>query len=164
MTRHHARVGAVGAALGLALLVGCDDDLPDAVEQEISGTVSYAGPAEFANPVAQVIVSASFPPVGQPHGVAVLEAPDFAAGPVPFSIPGIPAHSYFVVASYADAQDLTNQTNPTGAFPNFCVVLAPVAGPVTVGVDEAIANIDITLYDGGGTTDPCFAMLPTSAP
>jgi hypothetical protein len=110
-----------------------------------------------------VVALAVVPPPGRPHAVAFVERPDFSA-PLPYQLSNLPPFRYKVVARLSDAAAPGQDANtlPTGAYPDFCSLVSMPTGNVAVTDSAPTTGIDVTIYDGGGTTDPCSTPAPSN--
>jgi hypothetical protein len=154
-------VGLLGALLG----AGCGTNIPNPPAGErISGTLTYTGTAQLsmARPAARVLLFLDFPPSASPLAMLNIEQPDFSK-PVPYELAWVSPNGYKVVAQLIDlnAPNADVTTLPAGGYPDFCTLSRTDQGFVTVREDVPVKNIDITLYDLAGQTDPCNA--PTTA-
>ena len=154
---------------GLFLLtpIACTSSIPAApVGEHISGIIRYEGNAQSAltRPALQVVAAVEFPPNGIPHGLLVIERPDFGTG-IQYDIANLPVYSYKVAANIVDLNNPQAEATqlPLGGYPDTCtLVLAPGQGLVQVVEDVPVTGIDIQLFDQGGMADPCFAALGSS--
>jgi hypothetical protein len=151
---------------GLSLLpVACNSSIPDAAPGgRISGVVRYDGQAHLAlaRPALEAIAAVAFPPPALPHGVLVIEKPDFSQGGIRYELANLPVYAFKVAAQIIDLGN--PQTDPAqlplGGYPDACtLMLVPDAGLVEVEEDAPVTGIDIQLFDGQGMSDPCFAAL-----
>lgn len=145
-------------------ILGCGTEIPEAPKGErVSGTLSYAGTAAatMGRPLARVMMFIDFPPSGSPHAMLSIERPDFSK-PVPYVLDWVTPASYKVLAQLIDLDspntDIT--TLPAGGYPNFCALSSPTQGFVAIQSHAPVQNVDVTLYDLAGQTDPC--NVPTS--
>jgi hypothetical protein len=153
------------ALLGLIpVSFACTSDIPSRPPGDrISGTLRYDGNAHLAlsRPALQVFASIAIPPSGTPHGIVVLENPDFTEGVV-YELAMLPEYDYKVAAQIIDLnnEDTDQAQLPFGGYPDMCtLLLAPTAGLVQVKEQIAAIGIDIQLFDGSGMMDPCFVTL-----
>jgi hypothetical protein len=149
--------------LGVSLLpLTCRSSIPDARQGgRISGVVRYDGKAHlaFSRPALEVFASVMFPPPALPHGVLVIEKPDFGQGGIPYELANLPVYRFKVAARLVDLDspqpDLTQVA--LGGYPDTCMLLVPDAGLVDVDGDNPITGIDIRIFDP--MADPCIAEL-----
>lgn len=135
----------------------CDSDLPPAEEGlRVVGEVTYAGNAQaaYARPAVLVSLFTEFPPMSPPRGTVAIESPSFGAA-IPFEIVGVPAGSYKIAAQVIDLDVASSTGAPTGSYPSYCALLAPVAN-ITVQNDTPTTGLNMVIYDAGG--DPCLRM------
>jgi len=147
---------AVSAALGA--LACSNTDAPDPTSGGIvRGHVSYAGAdhTHIARPALQVAAFTTFPPSGAPHALDQIEHLDFSA-PVAFELRGLPMFPLKITAQIVDLDKPVLGPSPyaSGGYPNMCKLMSPAAD-VTPLADGTVENIDFSLYDGGGSQDPC---------
>jgi hypothetical protein len=147
------------------LLVACNSNIPDpAPGGRIAGVVRYDGQVHLAlaRPAIEVIAAVAFPPPALPHGVLVIEKPDFSQGGIRYELANLPVYGFKVAGQIIDLDN--PQTDPAqlplGGYPDACtLMLAPDAGVVEVKEDASVTGVDIQLFDGQGMSDPCFAAL-----
>ena len=152
--------------VGLSLLVmACNSNIPDAPQGgRLSGVVVYNGQAHlaFSRPALEVFASVTFPPPALPHGILVIEKPDFSQGGISYELANLPEYSFKIAAQLIDLNN--PQIDPSqlalGGYPDACtLMLVPDGGLVEVQENTAVTGIDIQLFDGQGMSDPCFAAL-----
>jgi hypothetical protein len=141
-------------ALILLVLLGCQTELPvPPAGRAIRGQVRYEGHVSFEHPALQVAALALVPPPGRPHAATFIDRPTF---PVAYELRNLPPWKYKVVARLFDTKHMmADDKLPTGGFPDFCSFVGAPEGNVPVLEDLPTTGIDLTLYDGGGATDPC---------
>lgn len=152
--RRLAMAGGV-AALLVAGVVACESDLPEPEKGlRVVGQVTYGGTAHamFARPGVVINLFTEFPPMSPPRGSLTIEGSDFAT-PHPFEVVGVPSGKYKIVVQVVDLALATTMGAPTGSYPSFCALLAPVAN-IEVKEGEPTIGIDVTVYDSG--RDPCL--------
>jgi hypothetical protein len=112
----------------------------------------------MARPAARVMLSLDFPPATSPIAMLNIERPDFSK-PVPYELAWVAPNQYKVFAQLVDlsSPDTDATTLPAGGYPDFCTMPRTDEGFVTISGDVPLKNIDITLYDLAGQTDPCSA-------
>jgi hypothetical protein len=155
--RAHVSAGLLGAFI----CAGCGTNIPDPPAGErVSGTLTYAGTAQLsmARPAARVLLFLDFPPSGSPLAMLNIEKPDFSK-PVPYELAWVSPNQYKVLAQLIDlsSPDTDVTTLPAGGYPDFCTLSRTDQGFVTISASAPAKNIDITLYDLAGQTDPCNA-------
>jgi hypothetical protein len=156
--------------VALAALAACQTELEaPPLGGRISGIIRYAG--DFQNtlmrPALQIAVVPSIPDPAKllrPHGLAVIETRQVAA--VPYQIPNLLPYRYRLVARMIDLTQpgLSDNVLPTGGYPDLCTFLDAPENNVVVTAEAPTPNIDVTLYDKGGTTDPCYDTSPEVCP
>jgi hypothetical protein len=149
--------------LGLlgALVASCGTNIPDPTAGErVSGTLTYTGTAQLSmvRPAARVLLLVDFPPSSSPIAMLNIERPDFSQ-PVPYEVAWVSPGQYKIVAQLTDlsSPDTDVTTLPAGGYPDFCTLSRPDQGFVKISADVPVKNVDITLYDLAGQTDPCNA-------
>jgi hypothetical protein len=152
--------------IGLSLLaLACNSNIPDAPHGgRVSGVVVYNGQAHlaFGRPALEVFATVTFPPLALPHGILVIENPDFSQGGIRYELANLPAYSFKFAAQCVDLNN--PQTDPSqlalGGYPDTCtLMIIPEGGLVEVQENSAVTSIDIQLFDSQGMSDPCFATL-----
>jgi hypothetical protein len=166
------RVGAARAVTALAALslLACHSELPaPAVGRRISGAIRYAGTFHqtLIRPALQIAVVTSVPDpsmLRRPHGLAVIETRDLAI--VPYEIPNLTPFRYRLVARMIDLAQpsLSEHLLPSGGYPDLCTFLDAPEGNVEVTEAAPTRDVDVNLYDTGGTTDPCFTTAASACP
>jgi hypothetical protein len=154
-----ARVSA--GLLGALLCVSCGTNISDPTAGErLSGTLTYTGTAHLSmtRPTARVLLFVDFPPSASPIAMLNIERPDFSK-PVPYEVAWVSPSQYKVVAQLIDlsSPDTDVTTLPAGGYPDFCTLSRTDQGFVKISADVPVKNVDITLYDLAGQTDPCNA-------
>jgi hypothetical protein len=148
------------AAVALLALAACQTELtPPPAGGRISGTIRYPGDfhTTLGRPALQIAVVPSVPDPtkpARPHGLAVIETREMAA--VPYEIPNLLPFRYRLVARMIDLTQptLSDHVLPSGGYPDLCTFLDAIENNVVVTAEAPTPNIDVTLYDKGGTTDP----------
>jgi hypothetical protein len=159
-----ARRATPALALGIAGLAlsagGCGSKYPPERQGGIiSGHVTYAGAmtATLARPTLRVVATIDFPPSGQPHGIVQFDRP-ILPGTVAFELRNLPVWRYKIIAQLFDAdhpaQSQAASPLPFGGWPNFCA-LGQASSLVESLPDAPVHDIDFTIYDQSGGTDPC---------
>lgn len=118
-----------------------DEKKPGAIE----GKIIYEGEEEGA---VAVYAYANFPPKGEPVASFVVENPEF---PLAYQLENLEEYVYFIQAEMltgANGSDLP----PSGGFPEVC----SIDEGVEVKEGKVKKNVDITLYDNGGSESPCY--------
>jgi hypothetical protein len=147
-----------------ALCSACGSDYPAIPKGDrISGTIHYQGTAlaSMRRPVVRAYASVSFPPVGQPNGMTILNPPDLATQlpgvGLPYEIVWLAPYGYKVIAQIVDLDDPTIDYSALalGGYPDYCTLLRPDEGLVTVREDSPTTGTDFGIYDEGGSGDPC---------
>jgi hypothetical protein len=154
-----ARVSA--GLLGTLLCVSCGTNISDPTAGErVSGTLTYTGTAQLSmvRPAARVALTVDFPPSGNPIAMLNIEQPDFGK-PVPYELAWVLPNQYNIVAQLIDlsSPDRDFMTLPAGGYPDSCTLSRTDQGFVKISADVPVKNVDITLYDLAGQTDPCSA-------
>ncbi len=159
-----------GLLLATFVAAGCSTELEDPpAGGRITGTIFYSGDfhASLVRPALQIAVVPTVPdpehPV-RPHGLAVIESRQLAA--VPYDIPSLLPFRYRVVARMIDLTNpaLSEHELPSGGYPDLCTFLDALDNNVEVTAGAPTFGVDVTLYDKGGTTDPCFNTAPDVCP
>jgi hypothetical protein len=155
------RAHVLAGLLGALLWAGCGTNIPDPPAGErISGTLTYTGTAQrsMTRPAARVLLFLDFPPSASPIAMLNIEQPDFDK-PVPYELAWVSPKRYKVIAQLIDlsSPDTDVTTQPAGGYPDFCTLSRTDQGFVTISEDAPAKNVDITLYDLAGQTDPCNA-------
>jgi len=149
-------------------IAACSNQLvPAPAGGRISGTVYYSGQANqtYARPGLVVSAFRTYPPSGPPYAFATLDMPPGTTA-MAYALRNLPAGPFRVVAMVQDlaAPAITGLTdNPTGGYPNVCA-LTTSAADVTVMTEVPVSGIDITVYDRGGSDDPCHLDKATCPP
>jgi len=162
----------IAAAVAIVLCSACTSEYPQVPEgNRISGAIKYHGSAlsSMRRPVVRVNASVTFPPVGQPNGVTMVNPPDLVSqlmGPgLPYEIAWLVPYSYKVTAQIVDL-DLPNldyAALPLGGYPDYCTLVHPGEGLVGVNEDKSAASTNFGIYDQAGANDPCtLALCPQS--
>jgi hypothetical protein len=133
----------------------------------ISGNVWYQGSAlaSMTRPTIRVFVGIDFPPSAQPYGMVTVERPNLAAeltgAGVPYEITWLLPYQYKVYGQLIDfdVPDVDATLLPTGGYPDYCTLVRPGEGMVTVSEAEPSSKIDFFLYDQTGAADPCTAAV-----
>lgn len=149
----------VVSVLVVAWCAGCGTDIPpEPAGERISGTLSYDGTAQLhmSRPTARVVLVTDFPPTASPVGMLNIDRPDFSK-PVPYALKWLSPYRYKVVAQLLDldAPDTDAAMLPAGGYPDFCTLSRSDQGLVDVSKTAPVTDVDITLYDLAGQTDPC---------
>jgi hypothetical protein len=155
------RAHVLAGLLGALICVSCGTNIPDPTAGErISGTLTYTGTAQLSmvRPAARVLLFLDFPPSGSPTAMLNIERPDFSK-PVPYELAWVSPNQYKVMSQLIDlsSPDTDVTTLPAGGYPDFCTLSRTDQGFVTISQDVPAKNVDITLYDLAGQTDPCNA-------
>jgi hypothetical protein len=146
-----------------ALAGGCSTQLPEPpAGLVIRGEVRYQGQAHlgYTRPAIQVLAFARLPASAddrtRPHALVVLEPASYDA-PIAYVLGPLPPFRYKVLARVFDLANLDIHYTqlPSGGYPDACKVLEGPTGNVEVTEAAPTTGIDITMYDRGGTTDPC---------
>jgi len=163
---------SIAAAVAIVLCSACTSEYPLAPEgNRISGTIKYRGSALSAmrRPVVRAYASVTFPPAGQPNGVAIVNPPDLVSqltGPgLPYEIAWLVPYSYKVIAQIVDLDNpnVDYTALPLGGFPDYCTLMHPGEGLVAVNENKPAASTSFGIYDQAGATDPCtLATCPQS--
>jgi hypothetical protein len=158
------RLSRTASMLLLSLVPACGTDIPETPPGDrVSGTIAYAGQVDpsLVRPALQIMVSVDFPPSHVPHGMLVIERPDFSGG-IPYELTYLPRQDYKVSARIVDLADASLDPTqlPLGGYPDACTLLmVPDAGLVHVLGEAPVAGIDIRMYESGGLADPCWLQL-----
>lgn len=143
----------------LACVSACGDDLPEpATTGTVSGTIRYGGTAHlaFTKPTLSVSAFAAWPPDSAPYALVELDASKIQDG-IAYTLTGLPDFQYHLVAVLFDGAKTLGATDPTGAFPNACALAPNQPPPVVIAQQNTLQAIDVTVYDTGGSADPCFS-------
>jgi hypothetical protein len=157
-----ARPALLAAAVALAVGATCQTELPSPpAGRRVSGLIRYQGAFHhtLVRPALQIALLTSVPDPNRPqrpHGLAVIETRDLEA--VFYQLENIPPFRYRLVARVIDlAQpELSEHVLPSGGYPDLCTFLDAAEGNVAVNEETPTSGVNFTLYDSGGTTDPCF--------
>jgi hypothetical protein len=115
--------------------------------------------------VVRAYASVSFPPVGQPNGMTIVNPPDLAATLVgaglPYEIVWLAPYGYKLIAQIVDLDDpdIDYSALPLGGYPDYCTLLRPGDGLVTVREEIPTTGTDFDIYDHAGSGDPCTLGL-----
>jgi len=148
----------------LSSLSACGNRLGEQEGVTVRGTVAYLGTGaeQLESPLLEVSLFSTFPPSGLPHAQTSIPDPDFAAGPVAFALNYVRPYDYYLVASLVDAQNPDDRGSIAGGFPDFCA-LDEARGGLAIPL-MAEQSIEVELFDGSGTQDPCKAAAGDDAP
>lgn len=158
----------IAAVFAIALASGCTSQYPQVPEgNRISGTIRYRGSAlsAMARPVVRAYASVTFPPIGQPNGVTIVNPPDVVSqltGPgLPYEIAWLVPYNYKVIAQIVDLENpsLNYTALPLGGYPDYCTLVHPGEGLVAVNEAKPTRNTDFGIYDQAGANDPCTLAL-----
>ncbi|HEX7508072.1 MAG TPA: hypothetical protein VF550_14945 [Polyangia bacterium] len=162
----------IAAAVAILLCSGCSSEYPPVAEgNRISGTIRYRGSAlsSMRRPVVRAYASVTFPPVGQPNGVAIVNPSDLVSqltGPgLRYEIAWLVPYSYKVIAQIVDLDNPNADYTalPLGGFPDYCTLMHPGEGLVEVNENKPAASTSFGIYDQAGAMDPCtLATCPQS--
>jgi hypothetical protein len=158
------RKAFVAAIAAVVLCVACGSEYPPVPKGDrISGTIHYRGTAlsSMRRPVVRAYAAVSFPPVGTPNGMVMLNPPNLVAAlvgaGVPYEIVWLAPYGYKVIGQIVDLDDpsIDYSALPLGGYPDYCTLLRPGEGLVTVSGDTPITGTDFGIYDQAGSGDPC---------
>ena len=158
LSQFRFRAAVVFLVCLMACVSGCGDDLPEATATgAISGTVRYGGTAHlaFVTPTLSVSAFAAWPPDSAPYALVELDASKIQDG-IAYTLTGLPDFQYHLVAVLFDGAKTLGAADPTGAFPNACALAPNQPSPVVISGQNTLSAIDVTVYDTGGSADPCF--------